>query len=422
MSVKINSLELENVKRIKAVQLEPQENGLTVIGGGNGQGKTSVLDAIAWALGGDRYRPGTAKRDGSLVPPAMRVELSNGIVVERRGENSTLKVTDPTGARAGQTLLSEFIEELAINLPRFLQSSNAEKARTLLRIIGVEDKLSALNREEKRLYDERYTVGRMAEQKEKFALEMPHYDGVPDVPVSASELIKRQQDILAENGENRRKRDNLANLEREKARLDEQFHAICEKLTACENDLRIAKASAADLEDKSTAELEKSIADIENLNIRIRANLDKERAYGEAEELKDRYKELSGELDKVRHDRIELLDGADLPLPELSVDNGELTYKGKTWDCMSGSEQLKVAAAIVRKLKPECGFVLVDKLEQMDTDTLSDFGKWCESEGLQVIATRVSKGDECSVIIEDGYIKETPHTPAPAAKWKDGEF
>ena len=54
MTVKINSLELENVKRIKAVQLEPAANGLTIIGGKNGQGKTSVLDAIAWALGGDR--------------------------------------------------------------------------------------------------------------------------------------------------------------------------------------------------------------------------------------------------------------------------------------------------------------------------------------------------------------------------------
>ena len=57
MSVKINSLEIENVKRIKAVKLEPSANGLTIIGGNNNQGKTSVLDAIAWALGGDKYKP-----------------------------------------------------------------------------------------------------------------------------------------------------------------------------------------------------------------------------------------------------------------------------------------------------------------------------------------------------------------------------
>ena len=69
---------------------------------------------------------------------------------------------------------------------------------------------------------------------------------------------------------------------------------------------------------------------------------------------------------------------------------------------MSGSEQLMVATAVVRKLKPECGFVLVDKLEQMDAQTLSEFGAWCEAEGLQVIGTRVGTGDECSIVIEDG--------------------
>lgn len=41
MSMKINRLEIENVKRIKAVKLEPAQNGLTIIGGDNQQGKTS---------------------------------------------------------------------------------------------------------------------------------------------------------------------------------------------------------------------------------------------------------------------------------------------------------------------------------------------------------------------------------------------
>ena len=77
--MKINSLELENVKRIKAVRLEPTKNGLTIIGGKNGQGKTSVLDAIAWGLGGDRFKPSVPAREGALVPPAIHIELDNGI-------------------------------------------------------------------------------------------------------------------------------------------------------------------------------------------------------------------------------------------------------------------------------------------------------------------------------------------------------
>ena len=113
----------------------------------------------------------------------------------------------------------------------------------------------------------------------------------------------------------------------------------------------------------------------------------------------------------------------------LSVSDNELTYNGFTWGDMSSSEQLRVATAIVRKLNPECGFVLIDKLEQMDIDTMNEFGKWLENEGLQAIATRVSTGDECSLIISDGYGNNTETevepvqlcSPLPAEKntnWK----
>ena len=194
-SVKINSLELENVKRIRAVQLEPSKNGLTVIGGKNGQGKTSVLDSIAWALGGDRFRPSSPRRDGSVVPPHLKITLSNGLVVERKGENSALKVIDPDGNKGGQQLLNEFIEQLALDLPKFMNSSAKEKADTLLRIIGVGDKLYELESKEQQLYDQRRIVGQIADQKEKYAKEMVVYPGVPKEPVSASDLIMKQQEI-----------------------------------------------------------------------------------------------------------------------------------------------------------------------------------------------------------------------------------
>ena len=122
-----------------------------------------------------------------------------------------------------------------------------------------------------------------------------------------------------------------------------------------------------------------------------------------------------------------MLKAAKLPLPELSVEDGELIYKGQKWDNMSGSDRLKVSTAIVRKLNPKCGFVLLDKLEQMDMRSLNEFGQWLEQEGLQAIATRVSSGDECSIIIEDGYVKgqdtteNTPKTPI-SPSWKAGEF
>lgn len=434
MSVKINALELENVKRIKAVKIDPTQNGLTIIGGDNNQGKTSVLDSIAWALGGDKNKPSNAAREGSTIPPVLKVTLSNGIIVERKGKNSSLKVTDPSGKKAGQNLLNSFIEQLALDLPKFMNKTNKEKAEVLLNIIGVGEQLAAYQKQENELYQERLTVGRIADQKAKFAKEQPFFEDAPKDLVSPQDLINQQQAILAQNGENQRKREKVTQYEYqvktltdEVARYEQMLNQKKEDLNKATYDLSVAKTDALDLLDQSTDELEKNLAEIEETNRKVRANLDKEKAEEEAKGYKTQYDNLTNQIEDVRKQKYDLLNNADLPLPELSIEDNELTYKGKKWDSMSGSDQLRVSTAIVRKLNPDCGFVLLDKLEQMDLRTLTEFNAWLEQEGLQAIATRVSTGDECSVIIEDGYVKENvssqsaqPVNTQPT--WKAGEF
>lgn len=421
--VKINELLIENVKRVKAVQFEPSADGLTIIGGRNGQGKTSVLDAIAWALGGNNYKPSVPERDGALVPPNLHIELSNGLIVERKGKNSTLKVTDPNGNKSGQQLLNEFVSTLALDLPKFINGSDKDKADSLLKILGIGDVLAQLDTKENQLYAQRTEVGRIADRKKKAADEMPMYPNVPKEPVSATELIKQQQEILARNGENEQKRQNAARYERMLAEAQIAFDEAKAALQKAEQDCLTTRKSAEDLHDESTAELEKNLAEIEALNIKIRANSTKEAAEVEANNLQQEYDGLTEQIESVREERNKLLDSAELPLPGLSVKDGKLIYNNMPWDGMSGSDQLKVATAIVRKLNPQCGFVLMDKLEQMDLETLQEFGAWLKQEGLQVIATRVSTGDECSIIIEDGMVKgDTEAVKEKAPKYVKGVF
>lgn len=421
IETKITSLELENIKRIKAVQITPTSSGLTIVGGKNNQGKTSVLDAIMWILGGDRYRPSEPHREGSVTPPYGKITLSNGLVVERKGKNSDLKVIDPSGNRAGQQLLNEFISQFVLDLPKFMNGNNKEKANTLLQVIGVGDKLYELDQKEKELYNQRRTIGQIGDQKKKYAAELPVFPEAPSELISASELIRQQQEILARNGENQKKRNQLAELEAHSSQLQKQIDQLVMEQAKVKKDLDIARMDAADLHDESTAELEKNISDIEEINRKVRVNLDKEKAETEAQEYTQKYDEYSELLEEVRSERTDLLKGSNLPLEGLSVEDGELTYKGFKWDNLSGADQMKVGVAIVRKLNPKCGFVLLDKLEQMDMDTLNEFGVWLQQENLQVIATRVSTGDECSIIIEDGYSKPNePEVLAPS--WKAGEF
>ncbi|MFR9224227.1 MAG: hypothetical protein ACLVKN_21285 [Flavonifractor plautii] len=142
---------------------------------------------------------------------------------------------------------------------------------------------------------------------------------------------------------------------------------------------------------------------MEAINIKVRANQEKARAEEEARDYQNQYDTLTSEIEDIRQKKRDLLLGANLPLPGLSVEDGELVYMGKPWDCMSGSDQLKVSAAIVRAIKPQCGFVLLDTLEQMDPDTLRSWGpdeaeacRDCHessTEDVHILIERICEGD-----------------------------
>jgi DNA repair ATPase RecN len=417
--VKINTFEAENIKRIKAVKINIGD-GLTVIGGDNAQGKTSVIDALAWVLGGNKFSPSNPIREGSSTPANIKVTLSNGLIVERKGKNSTLTVTDPAGLVGGQALLNSFISELSLNLPKFMEATSKEKAKILLELSGVEAELKQIEADEKVIYDNRTLVGREKDRKEKHALDLEFFEGLPEAPINAADLIKEQQEVLSKNGDNERKRQELTRLEnigknlQEKVaykqsqldQLQKEFDTAKDELEKAREGYRSQKAIVENLEDSSTDLIQEKLTEIDTVNAKIRKNLDKVQAQEQAQELVREYQDLTKSIDELRLQKTALLDSVQFPLPDLSILDGELIYKGAKWDCMSGAEQLIVSCSIARELNKECGFVLMDKLEQMDKATLKAFAEWLNKEGLQVIGTRVSKDDECTIIIEDGLVAE----------------
>jgi DNA repair ATPase RecN len=421
-NVKITALEIENVKRVRAVALDVA-GPLTVIGGRNGQGKTSVLDAIMWALGGDRYRPSNPVHDGA-EKAAIRVELSNGITVERKGINGALTVHGPEG-RGGQALLNEFVSAFALDLPKFMQATGTEKARILLDVFpGLGKELQRLNEESKRIYNERMAIGQIADRKVKYAKELPFIDGVPEAPLSGGEMAEKMKSALSVNARNDEIRRNIGKAEqaiqgdlyrlesvdkrivdlyRQLKQSETERAEIANRITAATLELNNARIESAGLQDTDTKVIEAELEQIDAINAKVRANAEKAKAESEAAELHGQYNAMSEQLEQVRADRLKLLSDVAMPLDGLLVDDdGELVYRMQRWDCMSGAEQLRVATAICAAIKPACGFVLLDKLEALDTDTLREFGAWLAERDLQAIGTRVGCGAENSIIIEDG--------------------
>lgn len=473
---KIATLQVNDVKRVKGVYIEPKQNGVFTIGGKNGQGKTSIISAIMYALGGEKFRPSNFKREGSEAEGYIRITFDDGIVVERKGKNAALTVTDANGVKCGQELLNTFVSKFSIDLPRFMKEDDAGKGKILLGILGLEKELEKLDADEESLYQERTYVGRIRDSKKKACEEIEFYPDVPEEEISLQTLLAKQSEIATRNAKVRAEIENIeenkgklaslieksdrleankkaidgnrdaqmANCEAQRKRLEESFKAQMAALE--EQKSKIAKAhdenmrindegianTAKEIEEladiiaksenteyslESTAEVEEEIKSCEATNAKVRHNKQRKAMLEEANAKANEYDELTAKIEDVRKQRKALLDGADLPYPGLAVQNGKLMLNGKAWDCMSGAEQLVVGCAIARKINPKCEFVLLDKLEQFDEEQLAKFSDWCEGESLQVIATRVSTGGECSVIIEDGTVKGEEEIPVvPVAK------
>jgi len=418
--VKIVSLEAEAFKRLKIVELRPDENGLTVIGGNNRQGKSSILDAIMSVLGGEKYTP-SAPVNKNAEKAKVELELSNGLkVIRTYTENGTyLKIEDHGRAKAGgQGLLNKLIAHFALNIAGFLNASDKEKANTLLDIIGVD--LKPLDARYDILYQRRLTVGQMRDKAKGHAESLPFHEAVPAELITPTEIMRQMETKLATNAKNRELRANVeqvhagvemakrrvelaqANLHKAQAEAEVAVHAL--QKAAMDYEAAVSKAEF--LEDEDISALQAEIKRCDEVNALVRENLEREKAFAEVEGYAEEYRSLDQQIETIRKEKTEMLAKANLPLPGLSVEQGTLTYNGIAWDCMSHSEQLITSTAIVRAINPAMGFVLLDKIESMDIPTLKKFGEWLEGEGLQAICTRVSTGDECSIIIEDGKVQK----------------
>lgn len=406
--MKLITIEVDNFKRLRAFRAELSAKGLTIIGGRNGQGKTSVLSAIAWGLGGGKLAPSNP-RNGE-EDPYIKLTLDNGITVERKGKNSTLVVSDEKGMRGGQTLLDGFLCELALDLPRFMNADSKKKGEMLLGALGIGEQLEALEAKIKETFAERASWNRVVKDAEGALAGMEfHEDAEEKIDVAA--LNEKFANADHENRNRQQLRENLTSLRSEERNLAEQIEELQRQLEMKKERLKATiKAIDAykdrDLEEIDTSAIMEKISDAERHNRKVEAN---ERRLAARKELQQKKANAAAEDEKLtdlREQRVKLLDTANLPLEGLGVEEGELRYKGQAWDCMSGSEQLVVSASIAQAIKPECRFVLMDKLEQMDMESLEAFEKWASEQDLQIIATRVSVGDECSFVIEDGAVLE----------------
>lgn len=422
--VKITGLVMDHVQKVQAVEFELSPEGLTKIGGNNRQGKTTILRMIAATLGGAKYIPPNVIND-EAEEGWSELHLSNGITARREfSETGTkLRVTGPDG-KGTQTLLNEFVCTFALDLPSFLDAGEKKQAGILLESLGID--LEPYETRIKTIFKEREDIGRDKIKANGHLESLPHHEEVGSELKSASSLsasLIQIQDVNRQNGETRDKlralevslsneqenneeiNTELADLEIKRLEIITRQKESDEAIATLETRIEKGKVVITALVDKDPAPVQKEINQLDQHNNMVQHNLDWEKAQDELAQYSDQYTVKSVVLAQARKDKLDLLESADWPLPDMTVEDGELKYQDKNWNAMAHADQMKLAVAIVASIQPDMGFVLIDKLEALDLASQEDLDQFLRARGLQAISTIVSQGDECTLIIEEGRVQ-----------------
>lgn len=408
-TIKLASIEVNNCKKIDVVSITPEGESL-IVGGANMQGKTSLLDIIEWGLRGNKCKPSQLKNTNSVGDPSVKMGFTNGFSIDRTDKR--LKIIDKNGraTKNGQKYLDEIFSSFALSLPDFMKANSKDKCRIMLDAIGPDlaVKVAEFEQTIETYMEARKEVNRDVKRLDGALETMAPYVEAPEELISIEELANKQKEVINHNTNIQGAITSHITSCFEIMDLDQKIQQLTIEYQAKCKSLETLKAEILKVKPIDSIEINKQIEDYEIINDRIRANQNRNKVEMERGDYHLKSGEYTELIEKARADKIALLESVDMPLPGMSVESGELILNCQKWDCMSTSEQFIASASIVSRIKPNHKFILLDQLETLDQESMQEFLQWANSVDLQVIATRVSEGNECNIIIKAGrVIKDT---------------
>lgn len=431
-SLRILALDVTNVKRISAAHIEPRGN-VVILGGKNGAGKTSILDAIEMVLSGKDAIPPKPIRNGAKKASAS-VDLGEVLVTRTftAEGGGTLKieakVDENTRAaiRSPQAWLNDRIGRLSFDPLAFMRQKPAEQGETLRALVGLDT--STLDGKRKVAYDERTAINRQIRDSEGAVAAMPSHPDAPAEPVSpeaiqaelsAAKETNAKSDQAARQAENliaevTRAGENLTAAKEEVVRLEGLLATARETVTTREAALASAKKTARDANAKACAmprideaPIIQRLTDAATVNAQVAANKAKAEAIKKLDELRAQSQKHTDTIEAVDVEKAALLSKTPFPVAGLGFDEaGGVTFKDLPLCQASGAEQVRVSMAMALAMNPKLRLVLIRDASLLDTETMAIVAGMAQEADAQVWLERVEEGDEGAVIIEDGTVQE----------------
>lgn len=428
--MKIVALQAENIKKLVAIEIKPNGN-LVQITGKNGQGKTSVLDCIWWALAGASNIQSTPIRKGQDV---ARIRLDLGEIIVTRtfkggkegATSSSITVENAEGARfqSPQAMLDELLGHLSFDPLSFARMGPTAQFDTLRNFVpGIDfDKLEL---EDKMDYAKRTDVNRRIKEAKIQADKIVIPTNTPEKLVDEVGLIvemetagkhnaqieeRKSRRIEAQNQLDR-KNDSVTAIETQIKSLRERIDELCKEQgreMAEADTLQKKLSNAAPLpEPVDTAILMKKIATAKEINENVMLRISKRKFVEMSEKLEAEAQAITDAMKAREENKLKAISTAKLPVDGIMFGDHVILMNGVPFEQASDAEQLRASIAIAMALNPMLRVIRVRDGSLLDEDSLKLLEEMAGKEDYQVWIERVESSGKVGFVLENGHIKET---------------
>lgn len=426
--MKIVQLRTQNFKRLTAVEITPKADGsMVVIGGANNAGKTSVLDSIMAAMSGGRAIPPDPIRKGAKTAE-ITIDLGDIIVrriITRKGTTLHVEGKDGRLLPSPQAILDHLNTKLTFDPYAFTRLSAREQMETLKEVAGLD--FADSTAKQKELYAERTVVNRQAASAtaQLEGMEQFEFPGdVPDGPIAVAELQKEHEAACLVNRrkgearhEQQRLEESLSVLTSDVADLKERYQLALQQIEIQKQTLAEWTKKLAAMPDGNEAEVMEQITKAGEVNAHIAANKRYQEAEASCEKLRSRSSELTEAIEDIDGEKAMKIAAASLPIEGLAFDDEQVLFNGLPFSQAGSAEQLRTSVAMAAAMNPKLRIMLVRDGSLLDANSFKILGEFAKEHDCQVWMEVVGEGAKCSVIIEDGSVKEV-EAPKKAKKVK----
>ena len=413
--MKIIKLKSENVMRLNAVEIEPKTD-VVIVGGNNEQGKTSVLDSILLALGGRKAKIKDPLKHGAKKGK-IKIEIDGtGLMVtrtftEKGGGALTVKAKDGVVYSSPQTMLDKISGELTFDPLAWIGMDDAKQLKVIKELTGVsfeeEDKLI------KEVYDSRTEANKKLKNLKTQRDAIPDVGDVPDNEMSVVALMDELSRRRGINGHIRILKEQTVEVEAKGEAEIEQIHKLEQEIERCKENLKNLRARSAKIDEELSkvehedeAEIEEMIRSADKINNSIRQKKEKTELSARISKGEGIIAGMTDRINQLEQVKTDKLSNAKMPIEHLTFDESGVFYKGIPFTQVSSAEKLRVSVAMGIAMNPELKVLLIRDGSLLDKTNLKLIQDMAFDSGHQIWIERVSTGEECSIIIEDGNIKE----------------